>query len=122
MRTNRKPAVTFASTSETATWDPLLTELNAKGFFCMFQQKLAEGTTMGGGTCDYYILDLGPDSRRNAEAIIKTTPQLSGRVLILGRQPDKPALTAGILYAGRNNVVEFLECLHTRLGMRNLDA
>lgn len=111
--------VTFASASEIATWDPLLSELNAKGFFCMFQ-RLAEGVTMCGGTSDYYILDLGSDSLRNAGAIIKMTPQLSGRILILGK-PDKPIAPEGVIYAERGNVVEALGRLHTRLGMRNLD-
>jgi|SRR5688572_28106255 hypothetical protein len=117
MGTNKQPTVTFASTSDTATWDPLLTELNAKGFFCMFQQKLAEGTTMGGGTEDFYVLDLGLDSRRNAEMIIKRTPQLSGRILILGK-PDKAAGLDGVVYAERGEVVKTLERLHASLGMR----
>lgn len=121
MRTNKKPMVTFASTSESATWDPLLTELNAKGFFCMFQQKMADGVTMGGGSCDYYVLDLGSDSVRNAEAILKKTPQLSGRVMILGRQPDKVAAPGGVLLLERKDVAGTLERLHAELGLRDLD-
>lgn len=116
MPANKKPTVTYASASVTETWHPSLTELNAHGFFCMFQQEQCEGVTMGGGTSDYYILDLGLDSIRNAESIIKITPALAGRVIIVGAQPKD---VAGVVFTTPQELVETVVKLHARLGKRS---
>lgn len=121
MRTNRQPIVAFQAASTTKQWDPLLTELRSKGFFGIYSQKLAPGATMGGGTADYYILELGPDAAIHAAGILRGTPKLAGRIFNLRSKGEEPISLPGIIDIGRELVVEKLVSLHSNLGMRDLD-
>lgn len=121
MKTNSKPMVSFQSASTTKQWDPLLTELRGKGFFGIFAQKMAPGVTMGGGTADYYILDLGPDAAIHAAGILRGTPKLSGRIFNLCSNGEKPVSLEGVIDTSRELLVEKLVSLHNQLGMRDLD-
>lgn len=88
----------------------------------MFQRKLAEGTTMGGGTDDYCILDGGKDWPRHTAGILKMTPQLKGRIVILDVHSGNSVPPEGVVFSTRNDLVKTIESIHKKLGPRDLDA
>ena len=113
--------VCLQSASTTKQWDSLLTELGSKGFFGIFSQKMLPGVTMGGGTADYYILDLGPDAAVNAAGILRGTPKLAGRIFNLCSDGGEPVALEGVINTSRESLVDKLVSLHAQLGMRDLD-
>lgn len=111
MSTTNPQVVYFAEAgSEPA---DLLNELNLRGFACVLQGVNPDSKTRIGGsaTASFAIVDLGEHSLGTAESIVKSSPQLSGRTVVVG--PARSS-SKGIVFTSREKIVETLESLNSK--------
>ena len=106
----KKPQIVYYGWSDQQSWTPVLTALNDMGLDGIFQgldRTLVRkwDLKIGGGSGDYFIVDLEEASLKAARHLLKVKPQLKGRIVVVSSLPDTE-IVEGIVVSRTEDIAD----------------
>ena len=111
------PGITIHTCANLERWKPALAELHESGFFCVIEyDDLAEmrryKSLLGGGSGDYYVLDLKEASIKNAAHMLKMSPRMNGKIIVVNSVPPDSKPMDGLVFCALKDVVKTVLKIH----------